>query len=43
MWLFDFLKNDKAKSTEVPLKRDEDDDSKSKIGAGIALDSSIRS
>ena len=43
MGLFDFLKKDKAKSTEVALKRDEDDDSKSKIGAGIALDSSIRS
>lgn len=43
MWLFDSLKKDKAKSTEVALKRDEDDDSKSKIGAGIALDSSIRS
>ncbi|MCR5705095.1 MAG: hypothetical protein K6G85_10800, partial [Eubacterium sp.] len=43
MGLFDFLKKDKEKSTEVALKRDEDDDSKSKIGAGIALDSSIRS
>ncbi len=43
MGLFDFLKKDKAKVTEVALKRDNDDESKSKIGAGIALDASVRS
>ncbi len=43
MGLFDFLKKDKAKITEVALKRDNDDESKSKIGAGIALDASVRS
>lgn len=43
MVLFDFLKKDKSESTEVALRRDDDDDSKIKIGAGIAIDSSIRS
>ena len=43
MGLFDFLRKDKTKTTEVALKRDDDDESKSKIGAGIALDRSIRS
>lgn len=43
MGLFDFLKKDKAKITEVTLKRDNDDESKIKIGAGIALDASVRS
>lgn len=43
MGLFNFLRKDKTKTTEVALKRDDDDESKSKIGAGIALDRSIRS
>lgn len=43
MGLFDFLKKDKAKKNEVALKHDNDDESKSKIGAGIALDASVRS
>lgn len=42
MGLFDFLKKNKTKSTEVTPTRDEDDDSKSDIGVGIALDSSIK-
>ena len=41
--MFDFFKKHKTKSTEVALKHDEEDDSKSKIGVGIALGSSIRS
>lgn len=43
MGLFDFLKKDKNVTTEVTIKKDNDDDeSKSKIGAGIAIDASVR-
>lgn len=43
MSLFDFLKKDKRKTTEVALKCDDDDKSPGRIGAGVALDASIRS
>lgn len=42
MGLFDFLKKDKVKTTEIVLKQEDNDESKSKIGAGIALDASIK-
>ena len=42
MGLFDFLKKDKVKTTEVVLKRDDKDESKSMIGAGVALDASVK-
>lgn len=42
MSLFDFLKKDKVETTELALKRNEDNKSKSMIGAGAALDASIR-
>lgn len=43
MGLFDIFKKGKSKTTEVVLGNDEDDDSKSMIGVGVALDSSIQS
>ncbi len=43
MGLLDIFKKDKSKTKEVALKRDGDDESKSMIGAGIALDASVRS
>lgn len=44
MGLFDFWKKDKANSTEVVVrKKEEDDKSKVKIGAGAALDASVKS
>lgn len=39
---FESLKEDRAGKIKVALKRDEDDKSKSRIGAGVALDVSIR-
>ena len=33
MGLFDFLRKDKTKTTEVALKRDDDDESKSIVNA----------
>jgi len=42
MGIFDFLKKDKSKTTDVALRREEEDKSKSMIGAGVALDASVR-
>ncbi len=43
MGLFNFLKKDKNEITDVVIKQDtDDDDSKSKIGAGIAIDATIK-
>ena len=42
MGMFDFLKRAKT-TTDVAVRRDDDDESKNKIGAGIALDASIKS
>lgn len=43
MGLFNFLKKDKNVTTDVAIKKDKgDDESKSKMGAGIALDASVR-
>lgn len=42
MGVFGFFKKDKTKTTEVALKQDDDNESKSKIGAAVALDASIR-
>lgn len=43
MGLFYIFKKGKSKTTEEVLENDEDDDSKSRIGVGVALDSSIQS
>ena len=42
MRLLDFIKKDKEETTEVALKHDEEDESKHKIGVGIALDTSVK-
>lgn len=38
----DFIENDKLKSTKATLKHEDDNKSKSKIGAGIAIDEAIQ-
>lgn len=43
MGLFDFLKKDKERTTEIALKRDSDEEAKSKIGVGVAIDTSVKS
>lgn len=43
MGLLNFLKKDKnTETTDIVVKREETDESKSKIGAGIALDASVK-
>jgi hypothetical protein len=42
MGLFDFFKKNKEKTTEIALKHDDDDEFQSRIGAGVALDESIK-
>ncbi len=43
MGLFDIFKKNRSMTTEVATKNEEEDSTKSMIGAGIALDSSVKS
>lgn len=42
MGFFDFLKKNKTEITEIALEQNDDDESKNRIGAAIALDASVR-
>lgn len=43
MGMFNFFKKNRPKTTEVAVRRDDDGDSKSEIGVGIAIDASVKS